>query len=209
MSDLLGYQRRVSWFCLCVGVVASGGLYLGLPERWGFAAGLMLGTVAGLVRMRIMAAAILQMMSTMTAGNAHRNLFRHQMVGYVIMAVALFGGFHLGGQDMGWAVLAGLLLPNVVLALDGYLRPEKMDAPGTASGAGADPTPEQASAASASADGTGTGASSSDNEPGAASLTNGEPGAVASMGNGSGAVASVDNKPGTAGQADAGRDETT
>lgn len=141
MSDLLGYQRRVAWFCLCLGGVVAGGLYLWLPARWGFGAGVLLGTVAGLIRMRIMATAILQMMSSAEAGNAHRNLFRHQMIGYVILAAALFGGFHLGGRDMGWAVLAGLLLPNIVLALDGYLRPVQAGVADAEAGSNAAPKP--------------------------------------------------------------------
>lgn len=133
MTDLLRYQRQVAWVCLLLGVAGAAGLYLGYPDRWEYGAGLLLGVVAGVIRMRIMAVAILQVMAAMEAGNTTRSLFRHQMIGYVILGGALFGGFHLGGSGMGWATLGGLLLPNVVLGLDGYLRPVQAEATDAAS----------------------------------------------------------------------------
>lgn len=127
MEEFLRYQRRIVLLVAMVAVVAGGALWLLWPDRWAWAVGGWWGTLGGLVVLRLKVAAICRF-----AQNPDKPPVGGGFTSFLIMAAflgALVGGNHLAGSEIGnkWATFAGLLLPNVVLMLDGFLRPAGAD----------------------------------------------------------------------------------
>lgn len=138
MNDFLHYQRRV--FLLILGIALAGaiGVYAAFPGRGGLALGLLIGSLCGLVRFRLQVNAILRLSrdpeNARAADSVKTSFFGFLIMAgglYLVSSTQLISDGRVGGKMLYmdlpvWLAFAGLLLPQAVLWLDGFLRPSHL-----------------------------------------------------------------------------------
>lgn len=123
MEEFLRYQRRITLLIVAVALVAGGAIWVVWPAHWNWAVGGWWGALGGLVVLRLKVADICRF-----AQNPENPPVGGGFKSFLVMAVFLAAVIvvnHYAGAEIGskWGAFAGLLLPNAVLMLDGFLRP--------------------------------------------------------------------------------------
>lgn len=123
MDEALKYQRAIILICLVFGVAAAAVmLYFKLNEI-SYYSGLALGLAAGLVKYRLRVLATFKLMREGEA--ARKGLLQATMAGHAVMIATLAACVALPERFYVWAAFGGMLLPNAVLIVDGFLRPAR------------------------------------------------------------------------------------
>ncbi len=123
MKQFLAYYRSIA--SVSVGLAILAGIALHVFTRSGiYPAGLAIGTVAGLIKLRMDVVTILHWHARTQAGSAGPSpQLRAYFSALLLLGLALAPGLLLPGIFNVWAGLGGYLLPRGVLVADGLLRP--------------------------------------------------------------------------------------
>ena len=113
------YQRNM---LLCVALLTAAGIAVAVlgVDRPAWGAGLALGSATGLVKFRLRVLALLRLAQEQESAKPQ---VRASLFGYALAVGALVAAWRFQNVFSLWATLAGLLLPNLVLIADGFLRP--------------------------------------------------------------------------------------
>lgn len=114
-----------------VAIVAGIVLIYLLPQRLDIVAGLALGVVGGLIVMRLKVLAIYKF-----AQNPEKPPVKGGFHGLAVMVITLAIAIGVNKYSDSniffvWTVFAGLFLPNIVLMIDGFFRPNALNESGT------------------------------------------------------------------------------
>ena len=125
MESFIKYQRIILLIVIVVSLVLSGVLFYFLPKQWDYAAGILWGSLGGIIILRLKVLAIYKFSQNSQAAPVKIGFQANAlMIGFLVAAIAI--NFYIGnGSNIFnvWTTLAGLVLPNVVLMIDGFFRP--------------------------------------------------------------------------------------
>lgn len=122
MSPSARYQRQIQIIILIVAGVGCAGLLIAYPATPAYAFGLALGVVGGLVKLRSRINTITYILNStedVSASAATASAFK----GYAVMIGTVLIAHFSHGKINIWLAVAGLVLPNIILQADGFLRP--------------------------------------------------------------------------------------
>lgn len=122
MDEGWHYQRIIMLIIIILALIVSGALLAVFPGRWGYALGMVWGSLGGLVGYRIKVLAIYRFLQGLAPTPSSAGFKWYLAVG-LTMGLAVAAN-KISGQLLvsPYTVVAGLFLPNLVLIADGFLR---------------------------------------------------------------------------------------
>ncbi len=122
MNEFQKYQRSIGIIIMLVSVTGVAALYFGSGNHT-YAAGLALGSAAGMLKFRMNVMLLMRMATENRNPSAHS---ANNLRAYLLMAGALLIAYSMKQTFYIWTTFAGLFVPNMILILDGMLRPNAM-----------------------------------------------------------------------------------
>lgn len=124
MEDFIRFQRTLMLVIAAVGLIAAGVLWGLLPDRWYYASGMVLGVIGGLLVYRMKVLAIYKFAQNPESGSVKSGFYGFVvMIAFLVSVIVInkLAGFSVVS---GFTVLAGLILPNIVLMVYGFFCPQ-------------------------------------------------------------------------------------
>ncbi len=125
MDDFIKFQRKILLAIASVDLIAAVILYLLMPERWFFATGVILGGIGGLVVYRLKVLSVYKFAQSPESATVKSGFYGMAvMVGVIVVCILVnkLSGIEIFSK---WTVLAGLIVPNIVLVLYSFFCPQK------------------------------------------------------------------------------------
>lgn len=131
MEDFIKYQRTIFYAMIIVCAAACAALFVMLPHdpQWGL--GLALGSIAQLVKFKIVDVATVVKFSA-NIGMEQKHAAKWQFIGMiktmVVLSIAFIVAYMYKPFINVWTLIAGILIPRLILVADGIIRPNPFGA---------------------------------------------------------------------------------
>lgn len=125
MDSFIKYQRTILVITVVVSLVLSGVLFFAIPKEWDYAAGVLWGVLGGIIVLRLKVLAIYRFSQNTEAAPVKVGFQANAvMIGFLVAAIAVNRYLGNGSNIFNvWTTLAGLVIPNIILMIDGFFRP--------------------------------------------------------------------------------------